>query len=198
MLKSSGIYLLLAIAAPSIAMADIYIHPDSRSDDSSVIHLSDMPLEGFEVLIASEPPNTKPQTPPQSLQAHKGTAILNDAVTTASKQTGLQPSLLHAVIATESGYDANAISSRGARGLMQLMPSTARALQVADPHEPVSNILGGARYLRELLDQFGTVELALAAYNAGPATVIKYGNRIPPYRETQQYVRKVLGLAGME
>lgn len=197
MIKSSGIYLLIAIAAPSVAMADIYIHPDSRRADSSVIHLTDMPQEGFEALIVSESPKAKPQ--PRGLkQLHKASAGLTHAVTAASQETGLQPALIHAVIATESGYDANAISPKGARGLMQLMPSTARALQIADPHEPVSNILGGARYLRELLDQFGTVELALAAYNAGPATVTKYGNRIPPYRETQQYVRKVLRLAGME
>ena len=95
------------------------------------------------------------------------------------------------LIMKESRWDANARSSRGAIGLAQLMPATARSLGV-DPHDPVQNLEGGARYLVEQYDVFGTWPLAVAAYNAGPYAVKKYGD-VPPYRETQRYVKEVLG-----
>jgi soluble lytic murein transglycosylase-like protein len=105
----------------------------------------------------------------------------------------LEPALLHAVISAESGYDPLARSAKGARGLMQLMPGTARRYGVEDPLDPEQNIYGGAAYLRDLLTLFGNdLKLALAAYNAGEGSVMEYGNRIPPYRETAQYVPKVL------
>jgi soluble lytic murein transglycosylase-like protein len=103
----------------------------------------------------------------------------------------VDPALIDAIIASESGFDANATSRTGARGLMQLMPQTAASLGVADPYEPHQNVRGGTRYLRELLDRFGSVDLAVAAYNAGPAAVTRYGG-VPPYRETQDYVRAVM------
>jgi soluble lytic murein transglycosylase-like protein len=106
---------------------------------------------------------------------------------------GLTPELLHAVIRTESGYDDTAVSRAGAQGLMQLMPGTAARYGVKDSFNPVENVRGGAAYLRDLLDMFGQdLRLALAGYNAGENAVIRYGNRIPPYAETQEYVRKVL------
>jgi soluble lytic murein transglycosylase-like protein len=108
-------------------------------------------------------------------------------------QHNLYPELLHAVIRTESAYNPSAVSSAGATGLMQLMPGTAKRYSVKDIWDPVDNLRGGAKYLRDLLDMFGNdLRLALAAYNAGENAVIKYGNRIPPYPETQRYVRKVL------
>jgi soluble lytic murein transglycosylase-like protein len=101
-------------------------------------------------------------------------------------------SLVKAVIQAESGYNANAVSSKGASGLMQLMPGTARSLKVADSFNPKDNVEGGVRYLRFLLDTFrGDVSLALAAYNAGLSKVAKYGG-IPPYSETRTYVNRVL------
>jgi soluble lytic murein transglycosylase-like protein len=110
-----------------------------------------------------------------------------------ARQHDLYPELLHAVIRTESAYNPAALSSAGAVGLMQLMPGTAKRYGVPDIWDPVENLRGGARYLRDLLDLFGNdLRLALAAYNAGENAVIKYGNRIPPYPETQRYVRKVL------
>jgi len=107
----------------------------------------------------------------------------------------VDPSLIKAVIANESGFDANATSKVGAQGLMQLMPETAASLGVRDPYDPVQNVAGGTRYLRSLLDRFGgDSKLAVAAYNAGPEAVEKYGG-IPPYAETQNYVQNVLASA---
>jgi soluble lytic murein transglycosylase-like protein len=104
----------------------------------------------------------------------------------------LEPALLHAVISAESGYNPQAISKKGARGLMQLMPTTARRFGVSDPDDPTANLQGGARYLRWLLDRFTDLRLALAAYNAGEGAVQRYGHTIPPYPETRTYVRRVL------
>ena len=107
-------------------------------------------------------------------------------------QHRLDPALLHAVISAESAYNPWAVSPKGAMGLMQLMPGTADRFGVSNPYDPVANMHGGARYLRWLLDQFNDTRLAVAAYNAGEGAVQRYGNQIPPYRETQNYVVKVL------
>ncbi len=109
----------------------------------------------------------------------------------SARRWGIDPELIVAVAQTESRLNASAVSPKGALGLMQLMPSTARLMAVHDPFDPRQNIDGGARWLRMMLDRFkGDVDLALAAYNAGPETVKRYGG-IPPYAETQRYVRLV-------
>ena len=110
---------------------------------------------------------------------------------------GIDPELVHAVIRAESGYDTRARSPAGACGLMQLMPATAARFGVADRWDPAQNIRGGVAYLRFLLERFDhDLRLALAAYNAGEGAVEQYGRRIPPYPETQTYVRRVLGYLG--
>ncbi|REJ80007.1 MAG: lytic transglycosylase domain-containing protein [Acidobacteria bacterium] len=107
---------------------------------------------------------------------------------------GLDRRLVEAVAQVESAFDIAALSSKGAIGVMQLMPETARELGVDDPWDPAENVSGGTRYLRRMLDRFGGhLEHALAAYNAGPSAVERYGG-IPPYRETVDYVKKVLGV----
>ncbi len=113
----------------------------------------------------------------------------------AASRNGLDPAVLHGLIEQESGFDPSATSSAGASGLTQLMPGTASSLGVADPLNPAESIEGGARYLGQLMTQFGgNTEDALAAYNAGPGAVQQYGG-IPPYAETQSYVSNVLGYA---
>jgi len=104
----------------------------------------------------------------------------------------LDPAFLHAVITAESAYQRNAISSAGAQGLMQLMPETAKRFGVDDPFDPRQSIFAGALYLKMLLKEFRSNDLALAAYNAGEGTVRRYKRQIPPYPETQKYVSKVL------
>lgn len=117
----------------------------------------------------------------------------HDVVAYAAKAHQLAPALLHAVIKIESGYQPRATSPRGATGLMQLMPATARQLGVSNAYDPTQNIMAGARYLSQLQREFnGDLSLVLAAYNAGPGAVKRHGNVIPPFPETQAYVPKVL------
>lgn len=111
-----------------------------------------------------------------------------------ARSNRLEPRLVQAVMQVESGYNRRALSNKGAMGLMQLMPDTARSLRVEDPWDVEQNVRAGAAYLRGLLDRFqGRLEVALAGYNAGPGAVDRFDG-IPPYRETQEYVRKVMGL----
>jgi len=126
-----------------------------------------------------------------SVKAHR--SEYNSLIQSAGIRFGVDVDLLHAVIKAESAYRSNAISPMGAVGLMQLMPATAERYGVTDRYDPADNIEGGTRYLRDLLKQFKhNTKLAVAAYNAGENAVIKYGNQVPPYPETQKYVERVM------
>lgn len=115
-----------------------------------------------------------------------------DQITSVARQVGISPALVAAVVDAESGFNPQAVSTAGAKGLMQLMDATARGLGVANAFDPQQNLLGGARFLQSLLGRYGgDLTMALAAYNAGPVAVDRYGG-VPPYAETQRYVPKVL------
>ena len=125
-----------------------------------------------------------------------GTADLDAIFDSAAQKYGVPANVLKAVAKAESGFNPNVTSTAGAMGIMQLMPGTAKYLGVTDPFNPEQSILGGANYLRQMLDKFGgDLRLALAAYNAGPNNVVKYDG-IPPFTETQNYVSKILGYLG--
>ena len=125
------------------------------------------------------------------------TSAYDDLIVAHARANNVRSDLIRAVVIVESGFNPYARSPKGALGLMQLMPATARQFNVSNPFDPEQNIRAGSSYLRQLLDRYdGNEELALAAYNAGPGAVDKYGQTIPPYRETQHYVNKVSEIAG--
>jgi soluble lytic murein transglycosylase-like protein len=129
-----------------------------------------------------------------ALSSDKAPPQMKAMIEQAANENGVDPLLLDAVVATESSYDPRCRSRAGALGLTQLMPDNVKELGVKDPFDPMQNLQGGAKQLAQLIDKYpGRKDLALAAYNAGPGAVAKYGG-IPPYTETQNYVKKVLGL----
>lgn len=168
---------------PPAAGGDIYWF----QDEGGVVHMSNVPVDArFQF---KERERRQKQTKVLSGKRKRGYDKLIDRVARAE---GLNSDLLRAVVETESNFDPNAVSRKGAAGLMQLMPETARGLGVADPFHPVENLEAGARYLKRLIDKYeGKLTLALSAYNAGEKAVERYKG-IPPFPETRDYVRKVL------
>jgi len=184
----AGFLLVLFIAAAP-AGADIY----TFTDEQGVAHFSNVPADArYQVLLRSAPEVSEAGAR-ISLAMLSRAAEFDLIIETAAAQASVQPELLRAVIAVESGFDPLAVSAKGARGLMQLMPATARAYGASDAGDPTQNVHAGARYLRDLINRYDDdLELALAAYNAGESAVERYGRTIPPYRETLDYVPKVL------
>ncbi|MEI7465723.1 MAG: lytic transglycosylase domain-containing protein [Burkholderiales bacterium] len=151
--------------------------------------------DGVEVIHLSNRTQTPAVQPNRSAgrEASHTSAVLTRLIDQAALAHRVEPQLLHALIDVESGFAVRAVSSRGALGLMQLMPGTARDYGVTDAFDPRQNIEAGAQHLRRMLDRFGQDKaLALAAYNAGPEAVTRHHGRIPPYAETMAYVPRVL------
>ncbi len=182
--------LTLAVAVPTYA--DIYAFTDAQG----VMHFSNVRAKGAALYVRSQPnknlarPGVTPVAP--SDKSLERFTRYDEAILEAAMLYQLPQELVRAVIKVESDYDPRAVSSAGAQGLMQLMPETALRMQARDPFDPRRNILAGTRYLRILANTFnGDIQLTIAAYNAGEGAVARYGG-IPPYKETQFYVTKVL------
>jgi Transglycosylase SLT domain/Domain of unknown function (DUF4124) len=179
------VFALLALTTGT-ASAQIY----AWRDGSGQMVLSDTPpvagtpMQTFEVPKARGVRVTRPPD--------KRSAQFDPFIDEHASSHGVDPELVRAVIQVESAFNPHAVSPKGAIGLMQLMPATAAELGVANPFDPEQNIGGGVRYLKRLLARYDDkVELALAAYNAGPGAVDRYGQKVPPYRETRDYVQKI-------
>jgi len=181
-----GIFLLLL---SFYAHADVY----KRTGSDGRIYYTDEPKKGFKYkrIIRTRPKSYSVAYKNLAKNKKKYAPLITKAAT----KYQLDPKLLHAVIQTESAYDEKAISSAGAVGLMQLMPATAKRYGVSNRKSAVQNIDGGAHYIKDLLKMFNSnLRLVLASYNAGEGAVKKYKNSVPPYPETQNYVRKVMRL----
>jgi soluble lytic murein transglycosylase-like protein len=207
MIKRQFLALALLASAAGPCSADIY----AFLDEHGVAHFSDVQLDSRYQLYMKTRPPAEPlvalDVSPAALTdtGSSGAAALLQPIRTetskryeemiarVAKEQKLEPALLHAVIAVESAYNPQARSPKGATGLMQLMPDTARRYGVTDLLNPLENLRAGARYLRDLLSMFNNnLRLVLAAYNAGEGAVIRSGHAIPPYPETQSYVPRVL------
>ncbi|MGA8178986.1 MAG: lytic transglycosylase domain-containing protein [Desulfobacterales bacterium] len=172
--------LMLFLLVPPL-FADIYVYVDNNG----VLHFTNVPAssKNYKVYLKERP---------KKISAPNLTDLYDPVISDASKRHGVSFSLLKALIKTESDFDPRAVSSAGARGLMQLMPENIKTLNIKNPFDPRENIMGGAWYLKHLIDRFGgKLPLALAAYNAGPGVVEQY-QRIPPFKETENFVQQVM------
>lgn len=194
------ISLLFSLCQPCVGMADIYQY----TDKDGVVHFSNIGVgngkkyKRWKTTVMAEQQMT---TPPRSsapsrapLSSSKFPSAYVDIINTACGRHGVDPALVHAVVKVESDFNPYALSRKGAMGLMQLMPQTAVVMNVGNSFNPQENIDGGVKYLRYLIDRYeGNLQLALAAYNSGETAVKKWGT-IPPYRETQNYVQRIMKL----
>lgn len=179
---------LLILFISTTAFADIYKYVD----ENGVVCYTDTPLNKKAHKVHKENSNSPAVRQKHSKAEPQKNTDYHDIVNEKAAAYNVDPSLIKAVIKTESNWNDRAVSSKGAMGLMQLMPSTANDLNVRNPFDPEENIEGGTKYLKYLIGKFnGDLTLALAAYNAGPKTVEKFGY-VPPITETRQYVKKVL------
>jgi soluble lytic murein transglycosylase-like protein len=203
------LFFLLTLLISNLAVADIYKYVDSNGrvtytnlrthNSGSRRNLSKLIIKTPENHYKFRENNIYPtlfhsfsdKFPPRSINKSK----FSNLIANAAYRNGVEEKLVHAVIQTESAYNSSAVSRAGAVGLMQLMPDTAKRYGVTNRTDPVQNVDGGTRYLKDLLDMFNyNLGLAVAAYNAGENAVIRHNNSIPPYPETRNYVRQVLSL----
>lgn len=189
--------LAVLLAAPSARAAELYSYVDA----DGVINITNVPTDArYKRVRTNEVAGLyRPQAPaatrPLAAAGGRGRSAYDAHVKGAAEKYKLPEALILAVMAVESNFDPRALSDKGAMGLMQLMPGTARDLYVADAWDPAQNIEGGARYLRLLANQYsGDLVKTLAAYNAGPEAVRRAGEAVPDIPETREYVRKVVAL----
>ena len=189
---SKLLVILGLVAAPGLAAADVYAFTDA----AGISHFSNVPVDGRYQLLISAPAEEAAGTPAakeRSADWLAKSAQYDGMISGAAKDATVQAQLVRAVIVVESGFNPRAVSKKGAIGLMQLQPATAKRYGVKNIYDPDENVRAGARYLRDLLVRFDSnLELALAAYNAGEQAVERYGRHVPPYRETLAYVPSVM------
>ncbi|MFZ1983270.1 MAG: lytic transglycosylase domain-containing protein [Desulfatitalea sp.] len=175
-----ALFVALTFFVTPRAQADIYVYVDHQG----VMHFTNTPTSSNYKVYMREIPQ-----PPRAWYSIES---YDDVIAEAAKLNGISFSLLKALIHVESYFNPRAVSKKGAMGLMQIMPENLATLDITDPFDPWENIMGGSRYLRSMLERFNyQLPLALAAYNAGPSAVERY-NDIPPYKETEDYVKKVM------
>jgi hypothetical protein len=193
--------LLFSLCQPRCVLADIYQY----TDENGVMHFSNVSVgtakkyKKIKSAAASKQQATTPSSPAPSPVPSSSSDSPNayvDIIYSACNRHGVDPALVHAIVKVESDFNPYAMSKKGAMGLMQLMPQTAAEMKVGNSFNPNDNIDGGVKYLRYLIDRYeGNLSLALAAYNSGETAVKKWGT-IPPYRETQNYVQRILRIYG--
>ena len=179
-ITTSYVFILLFSAGLTVH-ADIYRY----IDENGVMHFTNTPTSStpkFKLFLREKP----------KINPRFSTKKYDDIIANASRQYDVSFSLLKAIIKAESGFDPRAVSKKGAKGLMQIMPENFKPLGIKDPFDPSQNIHAGARYFKQMYDRFkGKLALSLAAYNAGPTAVERY-KTVPPYEETEEYVERVL------
>jgi soluble lytic murein transglycosylase-like protein len=167
------------------------IHRAARNDRGFVAEANALRLASTQVQNAPAQ-----RTQMASIQPPQGASWINDLVEKAAIRHSVDPNLVRAIVQVESGFNPHAVSRKGAIGLMQLMPSTAKSLNVSNPYDPAQNVDAGVRHFKQLLDSYnGNLELSLAAYNAG-ATAVHRSGGVPHYAETRNYVKRITGLYG--
>ncbi len=184
----SLIVLLLPVGAGQQAQAAIFAFTDTQG----TVHYSNVPVDSRFLPVMRDPVTANPQSSSIS-QLLQRSDQYSTLIETAARSSGLEPALVKAVLVAESGADPQAVSPRGASGLMQLMPATARQYGVRDIFDPEQNIRAGTQYLRDLKHRYGNdLRLMLAAYNAGPGAVDQNRGVVPPFGETLEYIPRVL------